>query len=274
MDGEVVVLDERGRPSFQRLQKRAQMRRPADVERGAVDAACYGVPLRSPRLGRLRPAIPSSLARKRVLSDLLPRDGPVRFTDYVEERGEELFAAIGRLGLEGMIAKRKLSPYRAGRSADWLKIRKDPTGDFAIVGFTAPKGARAGIRRASPRRAHAKVASATRAASEPVSTTACFRRCRRSWILAGSRGPRAQDPRRPGGGMPGSSRTSSARFDTEEWTGDGHFAIRSSCVCATKRPSSSAPQRVTRWLCLRLRRPRDASRARDPFHQPRQDLLA
>ncbi len=145
MDGEVVVLDERGRPSFQRLQRRAQMRRPADVERGAVDAVATvflfdllgldGYDLRSLPL----------LARKRVLSDLLPRDGPVRFADYVEERGEELFASIGRMGLEGMIAKRKLSPYRAGRSADWLKIRKDPTGDFAIVGFTAPKGARAGF---------------------------------------------------------------------------------------------------------------------------------
>jgi len=145
MDGEVVVLDERGRPSFQRLQKRAQMRRAADVERGAVDAVATvflfdllgldGYDLR---------ALPL-LERKRVLSDLLPRDGPLRFADYVEERGEELFASIGRMGLEGMIAKRKLSPYRAGRSADWLKIRQDPSGDFAIVGFTVPKGARAGF---------------------------------------------------------------------------------------------------------------------------------
>jgi bifunctional non-homologous end joining protein LigD len=145
MDGEVVVLDERGRPSFQRLQKRAQMRRAADVERGAVDAVATvflfdllgvdGYDLR---------ALPL-LERKRVLSDLLPRDGPLRFADYVEERGDELFASIGRMGLEGMIAKRKLSPYRAGRSADWLKIRQDPSGDFAIVGFTAPKGARAGF---------------------------------------------------------------------------------------------------------------------------------
>ncbi|MET0153700.1 MAG: DNA ligase D [Candidatus Binatia bacterium] len=145
MDGEVVVLDEAGRPSFQLLQKRAQMRRSADVERGAVETpataflfdllAVDGYDLRGLPL----------LARKQVLRDLLPRAGPLRFTDHVEKRGEELFAAIGRMRLEGMVAKRGSSPYRAGRSADWLKVRHEKTGEFAIVGFTEPKGARAGL---------------------------------------------------------------------------------------------------------------------------------
>jgi bifunctional non-homologous end joining protein LigD len=145
MDGEVVVLDEGGRPSFQRLQKRAQMRRAVDIERGAVEAPATAFLF--DMLGfdgyDLRPL--PLLARKQVLSDLLPRTGPLRFADYVDERGEELFASIGRMGLEGMIAKRKQSPYRAGRSADWLKIRHERTGDFTIVGFTPPKGARAGF---------------------------------------------------------------------------------------------------------------------------------
>ncbi len=145
MDGEVVVLDERGRPSFQLLQKRAQLRRGADVDRAAVEnpvsaflfdlLAIDGYDLRSLPL----------LARKRVLRDLLPRAGPLRFTDHVEERGEEFYAAIGRMGLEGMVAKRKSSPYRPGRSGDWVKVRHDRTGDFPIVGFTEPKGTRAGL---------------------------------------------------------------------------------------------------------------------------------
>jgi bifunctional non-homologous end joining protein LigD len=145
MDGEVVVLDETGRPSFQRLQARAQMRRAVDVERGAIETpataflfdllAADGYDLKSLPL----------LARKQLLRDLLPAAGPLRFTDYVEERGEELFAAIGRMGLEGMVAKRGSSPYRAGRSGDWLKLRHEKTGDFAIVGFTEPKGNRAGF---------------------------------------------------------------------------------------------------------------------------------
>jgi bifunctional non-homologous end joining protein LigD len=145
MDGEVVVLDEKGRPSFQRLQKRAQMRRGVDAERGSVDtpATAFLFDLLGFDGYDLRPL--PLLARKQALRDLVPLAGPLRFADSVDERGAELFASIGRMGLEGMIAKRKRSPYRAGRSADWLKVRHQRTGDFAIVGFTAPKGARAGF---------------------------------------------------------------------------------------------------------------------------------
>jgi bifunctional non-homologous end joining protein LigD len=44
-----------------------------------------------------------------------------------------------------MVAKRKSSFYREGRSEEWLKFRHETTGDFAIVGFTEPKGSRSGI---------------------------------------------------------------------------------------------------------------------------------
>src|SRR5260370_38548521 len=39
------------------------------------------------------------------------------------------------MGLEGSGGKRAASPYRAGRSAAWLKVRADRVGDFAIVGY-------------------------------------------------------------------------------------------------------------------------------------------
>jgi len=112
MDGELVVLDESGRPSFQRLQQRAQTHRAADIERVAAETPATvflfdllgldGYDVRSLPL----------LSRKRVLSGLLPRSGPLRFADYVEERGEELFDSIRRLGLEGMIAKLSSRTFR------------------------------------------------------------------------------------------------------------------------------------------------------------------
>jgi bifunctional non-homologous end joining protein LigD len=49
------------------------------------------------------------------------------------------------LGLEGIVAKRADSPYQSGRSDHWLKIRADKTGDFVVVGYTAPKGSRGGF---------------------------------------------------------------------------------------------------------------------------------
>jgi bifunctional non-homologous end joining protein LigD len=53
----------------------------------------------------------------------------------VEGRGEDLFAAVLGLGLEGVVAKRADSPYRSGYTSDWLKFRVDRTADLAVLGF-------------------------------------------------------------------------------------------------------------------------------------------
>jgi bifunctional non-homologous end joining protein LigD len=145
LDGEVVVLDREGRPSFQSLQKRVQLRRPAEIERERVTLpatlfvfdllACGGFDLRPLPL----------LKRKELLRLLVPVSGPLRFADHVEERGEDLFRAARDLGLEGLVAKAANTPYKAGRSKSWLKLRVDQTGDFAVVGFTEPRGSRAGL---------------------------------------------------------------------------------------------------------------------------------
>lgn len=145
IDGEVVVLDERGHPSFQLLQKRAQLSRRRDIERATVPLpavlfvfdllAFDGYDLRSLPL----------VERKELLSRLLPASGPLRYVDHVEERGEEMYEAVRGMGLEGMVAKRGDSVYRGGRSERWIKIRTERTGDFAVVGYTDPKGSRAGL---------------------------------------------------------------------------------------------------------------------------------
>ena len=139
MDGEVVVLDEHGRPRFQRLQKRVQLSRTIDIERATVDypgtmvvfdlLAFAGYDLR-----------PLALAtRKTILKDLLPSAGFLRFGDHIDARGEEFYAQIENMGLEGMVAKKADSPYRPGRTHDWLKVRVERSDDFVIVGYTEPK---------------------------------------------------------------------------------------------------------------------------------------
>jgi len=143
LDGEVVVLDDQARPVFARLQQRAMLGRRPDVERAAVEhPATYQVfDLLAFDGFDLRP-LPLS-RRKELLRSVLPAAGPLRYTDHLEERGEELYAAARGMGLEGLVAKRADAPYRAGRSADWLKVRAGASGDFVVVGFTAPKGGRA-----------------------------------------------------------------------------------------------------------------------------------
>ena len=144
LDGEVVVLDPDGRPSFQRLQQRAQLSRREDIAHAAVEhpATLFAFDLLALGGLDLRPLSLSD--RKRLLATFVPRIGPVRFADHVEARGEDLWREVESRGLEGIVAKRAESPYRSGaRSAAWLKMRADLAGDFAVVGFTKPRGSRA-----------------------------------------------------------------------------------------------------------------------------------
>ena len=145
LDGEVVVLDEEGRPSFQRLQRRAQQRRTTDVQRAALElpATYYAFDLLGFEGFDLRPL--PLVERKRLLQSVLPRAGPVRFLDHIEEQGEAFYAEVSRLKLEGLIAKRKDAPYRPGRSPHWLKLRTERVDDFVVVGFTEPQGGRVGF---------------------------------------------------------------------------------------------------------------------------------
>jgi bifunctional non-homologous end joining protein LigD len=145
LDGEIVVLDEESRPSFQRLQRRAQQRKPADVHHAALElpATYYAFDLLGFEGLDARPL--PLLERKRLLQRLLPHAGPVRFLDHVAERGEAFYAEVGRLELEGLMAKRADSPYRGGRSGLWLKLRAERTDDFVVVGFTEPQGSRSGF---------------------------------------------------------------------------------------------------------------------------------
>ncbi len=145
LDGEVVVLDEDARPSFQRLQERAKLTRWRDIEQAAVrlPAVYFVFDLLGFEGFDLR-GLPLT-DRKEVLRRVLPRAGPVRFADHVEERGEALYEQVRQTGLEGIVAKKAGAFYRAGRSSSWQKIRAARAGDFAVVGFTEPKGSRIGF---------------------------------------------------------------------------------------------------------------------------------
>ena len=145
MDGELVVPDEAGRPSFQRLQNRAKVSRAIDVRRAAVEspAVLYVFDLLAFEGYDLRP-LPLE-KRKALLEQIVPRVGPIKYLAHFEKDGEALYEQVVKMGLEGIVAKKADSPYRAGRSANWLKIRADRVDDFVVVGFTRPKGSRSGF---------------------------------------------------------------------------------------------------------------------------------
>lgn len=145
VDGEVVVLDETGKPSFALLQKRGRLTGPGDVRRAAVElpAAFFVFDLIAFEDYDVRPL--PLLERKKLLADLIPRIGAVRYLDHIAREGTAFHEQVSAMGLEGVIAKKADSPYRGGRTPQWLKIKAEQTADFVIVGFTQPKGTRSGL---------------------------------------------------------------------------------------------------------------------------------
>jgi len=145
IDGEAVVLDAKGHPSFALLQRRGGLSRPGDVKRAAIElpATFYGFDLLAFEDFDLRPL--PLIERKRLLRRILPPLGPIRYLDHIETQGEAFLEQATKMGLEGIVAKKADAPYRAGRTPFWHKIKADRTGDFVIVGFTEPKGGRGGF---------------------------------------------------------------------------------------------------------------------------------
>ena len=81
-------------------------------------------------------------ARRALLQDL-PFTGPMRRVDIVDD--PEPWALARREGWEGVIAKRRGSPYEHRRSKHWLKMKCEATQEFVVGGFTDPQGARIGL---------------------------------------------------------------------------------------------------------------------------------
>ncbi|HXM38615.1 MAG TPA: DNA ligase D [Gemmatimonadales bacterium] len=145
LDGELVVLDDTGRPSFSRLQARAKLSNTREIKREAIEhpATLFVFDLLAFDGYDLRPL--PLIKRKAILKKILPSTGPLRYSEHFETNGEALYEKVAQLGLEGIMAKKADSPYRGVRSSDWLKIRADRSDDFVIVGYSRPKGSRSGF---------------------------------------------------------------------------------------------------------------------------------
>jgi DNA ligase D-like protein (predicted ligase) len=135
MDGEIVALDNKGRPSFQLLQQYK-----TDP---SIDLIYYVFDLLSLN-GKDLTSLPL-LERKQMLQTMLGKykHPYIRYSDHIETKGKQFFRMLGKKGLEGMIAKRETSHYVTGkRTGDWLKIKHVLGQEVVIAGFTAPRGSR------------------------------------------------------------------------------------------------------------------------------------
>jgi len=142
IDGEVVAMDDEGRPSFSLMQQKTGFRAGKHrlPGRTGIAIAYYafdlvwldGHDLRRVNLEQ----------RKQLLAGLIRPDGLVRYSDHYPEHGKALFELAQKRGLEGIVAKRRDSFYEERRSREWLKIKITRRIECVIGGYTDPEGSR------------------------------------------------------------------------------------------------------------------------------------
>jgi DNA ligase D-like protein (predicted ligase) len=142
VDGEIVAFDG-DQTSFAKLQPRIHLTDPKRARATGVEVFYYlfdllyfdtfdatQLPLRQ---------------RKQLLKDAFDFRDPLRFSEHRNGEGEKFFEEACAKGWEGLIAKRADSPYRPGRTTDWLKFKCVKDQEFVIGGFTDPQGSRYGF---------------------------------------------------------------------------------------------------------------------------------
>lgn len=134
LDGEIVILDKHKRSHFQLLQ---------NYLKSQEGSLCYYIFDILSYQGKDLTNLPL-IKRKKILHKLLQCSPSkhLKFSKHIEKNGKKLFTQAKKIGLEGIIAKRKESRYVSKRSREWLKIKTGMRQEVVIGGFTKPRGSR------------------------------------------------------------------------------------------------------------------------------------
>ena len=135
VDGEIVALD-RGRPSFERLQGRINLSNDHDIRRAVKATPVTYIAFDLLYLdGRKLLELPLEQRKQRLDELVVPGDFAKVSSPVVGGSGIDLSQAARNSGLEGILAKKRGSPYRPGRrSGVWLKIMVVNDADVVVVG--------------------------------------------------------------------------------------------------------------------------------------------
>jgi bifunctional non-homologous end joining protein LigD len=143
LDGEIVALDAKGRPSFQLIQKRLNLGTSADRQRADRDVPvcffAFDLLFHGERDVRALPLED----RRALLATLIEPTDAIRLVPDLGDDGGIAYRIAVEHGFEGLVAKRLGSRYESGqRSRHWLKIKSVASDDFLILGYTGGTGHR------------------------------------------------------------------------------------------------------------------------------------
>jgi len=127
-DGEIVIVDARGRSSFQQLQRSMNRKTRSGFTYAIFDLLYLnGYDLRNVPL----------ITRKELLAQVLPHaGGELRFSEHFQGDGAKVFNQACRYSIEGIVSKLADSLYQSDRTKSWLKVKCSKRQEFVIVGYT------------------------------------------------------------------------------------------------------------------------------------------
>lgn len=130
VDGEVVVLDENGVPDFSSI-RHWESRKQGQLVYYVFDLLWLdGISLMNEPL----------YLRREILRQLMPSSGAIRFSDHIDDIGKDFYDIAKKNNMEGIIAKKKDSPYIPdARTKNWLKIKIEERHEAVICGYTRKK---------------------------------------------------------------------------------------------------------------------------------------
>jgi bifunctional non-homologous end joining protein LigD len=143
LDGELLAFDASGKPSFNALQNRFQLKTEREIAAAERSTPVVFYAFDMPFFAGVDLRKAAYADRRRYLAQCLLPSAAVQLVHAVED-GVQLYSAVLASGLEGVIGKRKDSKYESGRrSKAWVKVKSTSTADFVIGGYTTGKGSRA-----------------------------------------------------------------------------------------------------------------------------------
>ncbi|MDG4874221.1 DNA ligase [Mesorhizobium sp. WSM4935] len=131
IDGEMTALDADGKPNFHAMHSRmkwnAELLTFVSFDLLHLD----GEDLR---------ALPLVERKARLWKLVKPADGIIQYSVHVEGNGADFFGAVDKMGLEGIVSKRRESLYRGGKTEAWVKAKCWDIGEFELLGIRREPG--------------------------------------------------------------------------------------------------------------------------------------
>lgn len=133
-DGEIVIVDEKGRSNFQLMQNYQR------TQKGNLLYYLFDILYLN---GRDLCELPL-IERKEILKKMIENENfsLIRYSDHIDEKGIAFFKIASKEHLEGIVCKNGQSHYLMKRSKEWLKVKTKQRQEFVIGGFTEPRGSR------------------------------------------------------------------------------------------------------------------------------------